>query len=59
MECVILYRTHGGTVDFVRGDGDNGTNIAVYPNMEEAIKDTETRKLFKAVPFQIVELDEL
>ena len=57
MECVILYRTHGGKVDAVRGD-DFG-ELAVYPSMEEAIKDTETRKLFKAVPFQIVELVEL
>ena len=59
MECVILYRAHNGTVDFVRGEDDNGINIAVYPNRDEAIKDTMTRKLFRAVPFQIVELTDL
>lgn len=58
MQCVILFRMPDGKVDAVRGD-DFGAQLEVYPSIEEAIKDTETRKLFKKVPFQIVELDEL
>jgi hypothetical protein len=58
MQCVILYRTHNGQVDFVR-DGDAGLDIYVFPDEEAAIRDTRERLLFQAVPFQIVLLDEL
>jgi hypothetical protein len=56
-ECIVVYRTHGGKVDAVRGD-DFG-ELAVYKDRDAAIADNEARKLFKAIPWQIVELDEL
>jgi hypothetical protein len=59
METVILYRTHGGKVDFIRGADETGNEIAVFKNEERAIEYAEHNKLLEVVPYQIVVLDEL
>lgn len=56
MECIVVYRTHGGKVHAVM---DDVGELAVYKNRDAAIADNEARKLFKAVPWQVIELDEL
>jgi hypothetical protein len=56
MECIVVYRTHGGKVDAIR---DDEGELAVYKDRDAAIADNNSRKLFNAVPWQIVELEEL
>lgn len=55
-ECIVVYRTHAGKVDAIR---DDAGELAVYDNRDTAIADNQARKLFKAVPWQVVELDEI
>jgi hypothetical protein len=57
-ECVILYRTHSGHIDFIRADG-NELDISVFLNHDDAVAYAEQNSLLQAVPYQIVELDEL
>ena len=56
MECVILIRCDNGDVWAISDDEDC---IAVFPNMDEAVKLTDEHPLCQAMPHQIVELDEL
>ena len=57
MDSIILYRTGRGHVDFIRAE--NGLDIEVFPNMERAIEYAQNSRLLAAVPYQIVECDEL
>ena len=57
MECVILFRYHTGKVDFIIAD--ESAKPAVFSNMDEAIEFAQSSKFLQAVPYQIVELDEL
>lgn len=59
METVILYRTHSGKVDFIREASGDESDIAVFQNIEAAIEYAEHNALLEAVPYQIVELNEL
>lgn len=59
MESVILYRTHGGNVDFIREASGDNSEICVFRNIEAAIEYAGHNALLQAVPYQIVELDEL
>lgn len=59
MDCVILYRTHGGRVDFISEEEDGNINVVVFPDVDTAIDFTDHNRLLQAVPYQIVELDEL
>lgn len=56
MECIVVYRTHGGNVDAIR---DELGELSVYKNRDAAIADNQDRKLFQAIPWQIIELDEI
>lgn len=56
MECIVVYRTHRGRVDAVR---DEEGELSVYKDRDAAIADNSTRKLFQAVPWQVIELDEI
>ena len=57
MDTVILYRASNGKVCFVWSD--DGMGIETFPNIEAAIEYADKNKLFQAVPFQLVECDEL
>lgn len=58
-ECVILFRYKNGRVDFVHdGEGDPA-RMAVYPDRDAAVSASHAIPICVAVPFQIVELDEI
>ncbi len=57
MDHCILYRTHGGTVDAILTD--DGEHVAIFPNLDAAVAAVDKFPLLRAVPCQIVCLDEL
>ena len=57
-ECVILLRFQSGVVGAIM-DADYQDNIAIFSNRDDAISFSETNVACQALPFQIVELDEL
>jgi len=58
MECVILVRMlHDG--DGVIGISQKEDRLFVFKNMDDAVAFADTSPLCCAMPYQIVELDEL
>lgn len=55
MECVILVRLNSGKVVAIMED----ERLAVFRNTGEAVALADGHPLCKAMPYQIVELDEL
>ncbi len=55
VECAILVRLNSGRVVAISED----ENLAIFRNMDEAVALTDNHPLCKAMPYQIVELDEL
>ena len=55
MECIILVRKHNGTVTAIMDDDD----IMVFPHVDAATDLCAEHIMTRALPFQIVELDEL
>ena len=55
MECIVLIRMQNGAVVALM-DGDY---VAVFPDMDDAIKICDNHFLTQSLPYQIVELDEL
>ena len=56
MECVILVRMPRGPVTGLQND--NG-DLMVFPNRDAAIDAALAHPLCRALPYQIVECDEL
>lgn len=57
MECVILVRMESGAVLGIEGDEEGA--LEVFPDADAAIDFAEEHVLCKAMPWQLVELDEL
>lgn len=57
MECVILFRDHADKVSFIYGK--DPTELAVFPNHDEAVRAAERLPLLQKVVWQIVEVNEL
>ncbi len=55
MECVILVRLNSGKVIAISEEDC----LSVFPDIEEAITLADEHSLCRAMPYQIVELDEL
>ncbi len=55
MECVILVRLNTGKVIAISGEDC----LSVFPDMDAAIALADEHSLCRAMPYQIVELDEL
>ncbi len=59
-ECIIVFRNPKTRSVWVIEDGDTlFTDIAVFPNEEEAQRFVAESSLLQAWPYQIVELDDL
>lgn len=55
MDCIILIRMSNGKITALM----NGDDIMVYPHIDDAVTATQKHALCAALPWQIVECDEL
>lgn len=55
MECVILVRLNNGDVVAISEE----ERLSVFSNIDEAVDLADKHSLCRAMPYQIVELDEL
>lgn len=55
MECIILVRDENGEISAIMED----LNLAVFPNLDEAITFVDKSRYCQTRLFQIVECDEL
>ena len=55
MECVILVRLNNGDVIAISEED----RLSVFKNMDEAVALADEHLLCRAMPYQIVELNEL